>query len=173
MRLLVVAGIGLLLVGCVIVRGDRDGDRVVEDDDRPGSRPRPDTDVDEDTDEDSDPVEETDATCDARAGGALITLQIEGERFTLWSFDGAFIDLAIAARQGDDVGTPVFAALVDGADCDAAYDWHVDLIGMSWTMEPDEGCEGAPSAITADRDARLGGAWCPAGASVVSVDDRR
>jgi len=112
--------------------------------------------------------------CSDRAGGALVTLDIVGERLTLWSTNGAFIAEAKDLRKNPRRRVPVFSKLFDGTDCDKSWSWHVSPVAMEWADAAIELCDGTPSNIEADKAYWLDtvGAYCPWLARVVDVQPR-
>lgn len=125
---------------------------------------------------DTDP-QDTDvgATCDARTGGALITLQVVEDSFSFWSTNGPFIDQAKVLLDTSATQVPVFDTITLGAGCDPQWSWTVDPQGQAWADLTIEVCDGTPSYIEGDPSAWLAspGQWCPWSAVVTAVDDRR
>lgn len=111
--------------------------------------------------------------CDARTGGAFVTFEACGESVTVWVTDDAFIDEAKSKLGGGQPRVPVFQ-LADGADCDAAWSWHVEPTA-SWADVTIEVCDACPSYVESHKADFLSlGQWCPWGVDkVVAVDDRR
>jgi hypothetical protein len=115
--------------------------------------------------------------CPVRRGGAMITFENvreHTERFTAWVAKPAFIDEAKRLLATGEQRVPNFN-VDDHTDCDITWSWHVDPLDAEWADVTIEWCDGIPSYIQANRidwlaqDVR----WCPWGAKVVAVDDRR
>ena len=115
-----------------------------------------------------------DVACADRVQGAEITITITGETFTFWSEDDAFIDEAIDHRDNDTTRVAFFDRVIEGADCDDQWGFHVDD-EMEWADLAIELCDGRPSDVDADLDYWIGSvvSWCPWGPDVTTVDDRR
>lgn len=113
--------------------------------------------------------------CAHREGGALVTFDICGERFTVWVVGDAFIDEAIALLSSGGQRIPSFGTLLDGTDCDLQWTWHPDPAEVGFTDFAIELCDGCPSHIEADKPYWLGTVdlYCPWSARVIAVHDRR
>lgn len=111
--------------------------------------------------------------CATRTGGAVVTFEVAGAPIALWIEDSAFIDEARRLFGTGAQRVPVFAHVLDGADCDARWAFHVDPAAVSWSDATIEACDGAPSIIDASRSEWVGQQWCPWSAKVVAIDDRR
>ncbi len=116
-----------------------------------------------------------DCLCSTLTGGAMIRFQIVHDSLTVWITNGAFIDkakqfLATGTRQ-----LPVFGTLLDGPACDPQWTWHVDPQDVLFADGAIELCDGLPSYIEANKAYWLGTvkSYCPWGAVVTAVDDRR
>jgi len=114
-------------------------------------------------------------SCASRTGGAVITFAICERTLTVWSTAPGFIDEAIALLAAGEQRIPVFAALLDGADCDAQWSWHPDPGEMSFADFTIELCDGCPFHIEDDKPYWLDTVdqYCPWTAQVTAVDDRR
>jgi hypothetical protein len=110
--------------------------------------------------------------CAARAGGALVALDIVGESFTLWSTNDDFIAEAEALADSGGQRIPLFNRLIDGSDCDPQWSWHVDPSDMAWVDSTIELCDAVPSGIEDDKAYWLDDVdqFCPWTATVVDVD---
>lgn len=115
------------------------------------------------------------ALCADRSGGALVTIDVVGESFTLWSTDDAFIDGALADLATDHSMLPLFGQVVAGTDCDAQWSWHVDAADQSWADLAIELCDGTPSYVEGHLTEWIDqvGSWCPWSGTATAVDDRR
>ena len=110
--------------------------------------------------------------CGDRTGGALITFDIAGtESMTVWATGHTFIGEALELEGTGSGRIPQFNDLVDGADCDEQWSWHVDPADMTWVDATIELCDGLPSAIETDKSYWLGTVdqYCPWTASVAEV----
>jgi len=117
-----------------------------------------------------DPVEE----CGPRAGGAVVTFDVLGERLMVWSTHAAFIRDAEKMLQGERPRIPVFERLLEGRDCDPQWSWHVDPAQMYWTEQAAELCDGSPSDVEGNKPYWFGRVkrFCPWDATVVGVERR-
>lgn len=100
--------------------------------------------------------------CSVRKGGALITLNVGGEDFVVWSTNAKFNSEAfLAAAQGTLV-TPTFETLVDGVDCDGQWTWHVDAEALGFEDGYEQACDAPPSTVEANKATWLAkDRWCP------------
>ncbi len=117
------------------------------------------------------------ADCSARGSGAMITIENvddAAERYTGWFTQPAFIDEAKRLLAEGESRVPSFAFL-DGTDCDGNWSWHLDAIDAHFADFTIEVCDAIPSHLQANKDAWLASKqrWCPWGAKVIAVDDRR
>ena len=105
----------------------------------------------------------------------MITFAICDETLAVWSTADAFIDQARQLLTSGDQLIPIFGTLIDGTDCDPQWTWHPAPADMSFAELAIELCDGCPSHIEDDKSYWLGtvGQYCPWGARVSSVDDRR
>jgi Stigma-specific protein, Stig1 len=119
------------------------------------------------------------AACDLRADGAFVTLGACGDRVRLWIRDEEFIARA-EARLGVGPDARFVPVLVVQAlsDCDPRWNWHASDVDASFvdqaSIDPALECSACPTTIQNDvanwiATRRI---WCPAGASVVSVEPR-
>ena len=123
------------------------------------------------------PPEPIAADCSVRRGGAMVTIENvneESERFTAWITDDVFIDEAKRLLAKGEQRVPTFKVL-DHKDCDGRWDFHLDPARASWNDFTIEVCDAVPSYIQNNREAWLASnvGWCPWGARVIDVDDRR
>jgi len=109
--------------------------------------------------------------CANRHGGALITFNIAGQSLTVWSTNAAFIAESKTLLASGDHRTPTFETVIDGADCDSQYSWHVDPATMSYSDFTTEVCDGTPSYLEANKATwiRTVGRYCPWGPTVTYV----
>ncbi len=124
-----------------------------------------------------DAGEATAALCEDRTGGALVTFTVAedpNEMFTAWIEDDAFIDEAIRLIADGETRVPNFA-MADGMDCDGQWSWHVDPVDAVFADFTIEVCDSLPSYIEDNKEEwfAMNPRWCPWGARMVSVDDRR
>jgi hypothetical protein len=115
------------------------------------------------------------SACSSRRGGALITFVVADEPLVVWSTNGAFIDEAKRILKSGEHRTPTFDKVVDGADCDTHYSWHIDPAAMSFSDFTTEVCDGTPSYLENNKATWMKqvGRYCPWGPTVTAVDDRR
>ena len=114
--------------------------------------------------------------CDTRTGGGFVQFTIQGDAWSTWTTDAAFLDeaktfVAVAPAQA----APIFGAVIAGRDCDSHWVWHVDPAQAAWSDTFDPVCDEMPSIVEDNLTTWLAspGNYCPAEAVVVSVDDRR
>lgn len=116
--------------------------------------------------------------CEHRPGGALIDLEIKdrdgtrpAEHLTIWSTSPKFIEEAARLAESGERRVPVFERVVDGADCDAQYSWHVDPGDMSFVDASTEVCDAEPSFVEEVKDHWISavGRYCPWNAKIVGV----
>ena len=117
------------------------------------------------------------ADCGVRKNGAMITFENvkeHSERFTAWVTEPKFIDESLRLLSTGEQRVPNLK-VEDHTDCDASWSWHVDPVDAEWGDLSIEWCDAIPSYIQANRIDWLasGARWCPWGALVVAVDDRR
>jgi hypothetical protein len=119
------------------------------------------------------------ADCATRQGGAMVTIEVAdtaSERYTTWvsASDGEFIDEAKRLVAAGEKRVPTFKVL-DGTDCDASWGFHLDAVDASFADFTTEVCDALPSYLNQNKAEWLQKnlRWCPWGARVVSVDDRR
>jgi len=112
-------------------------------------------------------------TCAARPGGALVTFRIGRESMTVWVTNGDFIDRALRSVRTGRPLIPVFNRLLDGADCDAQWSWHVDPQDVMFASDATGACDGLPSFVEGNKPHWLEtvGAFCPRSAVVTAVED--
>jgi glucose/arabinose dehydrogenase len=116
-----------------------------------------------------------DCFCSALTDGALITFSVVSESLTVWITNDAFIDQAKQLLATGSQMIPIFNTLLDGRACDAQWTWQVDQQDVTFADAAIELCDGLPSHLEADKTYWIGtvGAYCPWGAVVTAVDDRR
>jgi hypothetical protein len=119
------------------------------------------------------------ADCATRRGGAFVTIEVAdtaSERVSTWvsAADASFIDEAKRLVAAGERRVPTFK-VEDGTDCDGRWSFHLDAIDAAFADFTTEVCDGLPSYLQQNKaewmakDLR----WCPWGARVISVDDRR
>jgi len=113
--------------------------------------------------------------CGERSAGALVTFSVAEEVLSVWITNANFIDRALELLATGETQVPVFDTLVDGRDCDAQWSWHPDPQDVSFADATIELCDGLPSHIEANKEEwfQTVGTYCPWGAIVTGVDDRR
>jgi hypothetical protein len=103
-----------------------------------------------------------------------VTIEVNHERFRLWSTNTHFIAESKRRMGSGKSGTALFSALADGTDCDGQWSFHVDPKEMSWPGVTIEVCDGRPSDVEHDKarwfhDVKR---WCPWSTTVVAVDEK-
>ncbi len=115
------------------------------------------------------------STCANRTGGAEIEIKVNDQTFRFWSVNSAFIEKAIALRDAKKSATIMFKQIVDGADCDPQWTFHINPAEMDWPHFTTEVCDGRPSDIEGDKKHWINDVkrWCPWTSFVTEVTDRR
>lgn len=110
-------------------------------------------------------------------GGALATFEVSGERFHAWVTNDETIERILALRDGtSDANIPNGELrLGPGAGGhNTPWAWHLDPEEIEMAENAIEACDGRPSLVDELLDDYLAvGRFCPWGAELVSVDDRR
>lgn len=114
------------------------------------------------------------SSCAEREGGGLITFEENGEAFTVWSTNDAFIDKSLALYGAHQRMTPNFTRLAEGADCDR-WPFHVDPQAMAYADLHIELCDGRPSDVARDPKTWISKVktWCPWLPTITGIVDRR
>lgn len=110
-------------------------------------------------------------------GGILATFEVSGEPFQVWVTDDAAIEQILAVRDGTSDANIPNGVLRHGpgiAKHNAPWSWHLDAEEIEMAEQAIEVCDGRPSLVEDLLEAYLDvGRFCPWGAELVSVDDRR
>lgn len=112
------------------------------------------------------------AACVGRSPGALVVLDIAGERLQVWITNEAFLEEARRRAESDAPRGVAFFRLVDGEDCDPDHAWHVEPDTATFVDAAIEVCDGRPSDIDADKPywfEQLNRQFCPWSTQVVGV----
>lgn len=112
--------------------------------------------------------------CADLTGGALITIEVEGESFTDFFTDAAFITEAKSLKASGQTKNPVFEEVFAGKGCDNQWKFNVDAEDVHWADMTIELCDGRPSYVSGNLEDWMDqvGSWCPWGAKVTNVEDR-
>ena len=114
---------------------------------------------------------------DELTDGALATFEVSGERFHVWVTNDATIEQILDLRDGTSEANIPNGVLRPGpgiADHNEPWLWHLDDEEIAMAEAAIEVCDGRPSLVDALLDDYLRvGRFCPWGARLVSVDDRR
>lgn len=110
-------------------------------------------------------------------GGALATFAVSGEEFQVWVTNDAAIEQILALRDGTSDANIPNGELRPGPGVgrhNAPWRWHLDAREIEMAEQAIEVCDGRPSLVDELLDDYLEVArFCPWGAELVSVDDRR
>ena len=110
-------------------------------------------------------------------GGALATFQVSGEEFHIWVTNDVVIEQIFDLRDGLSSANIPNGVLHSGpgiASHNAPWLWHIDAEEISMAEAAIEVCDGRPSQVDAFLEDYLAvGHFCPWGAQLVSIDDRR
>jgi Raf kinase inhibitor-like YbhB/YbcL family protein len=111
-------------------------------------------------------------------GGVLATFDVSGERFRVWVTDPGAIGEIFRVRQGTSRATIPVGALRRGSGAgahNAPWSWHLDPEDFQMAEAAIELCDGRPSYVETHLDEFLATVkrYCPWGARLVAVDDRR
>ncbi len=114
---------------------------------------------------------------DGLQGGALATFQVSGEQFRLWVTSEATIQQLFDLRDGVSNANIPNGILHTGpgiANHNAPWLWHLDAEEIEMADATIEVCDGRPSLVDSLLEDYLTvGRFCPWGAQLVSIDDRR
>lgn len=114
---------------------------------------------------------------DELTGGALATFQVSGEQFHVWVTNEAVIEQIFDLRDGVSNANIPNGILHTGpgvADHNAPWLWHLDAVEIEMAENTIEVCDGRPSLVDALLEDYLRvGRFCPWGAELVSIEDRR
>lgn len=120
---------------------------------------------------------ETTAPGDGLEGGVMATFEVSGERFRAWVTNPAAIGAILELRDGESAANIPNGALHVGAGpggYNAPWTWHLDANDIEMAETAIEVCDGRPSLVDdLLDDYLLVGRFCPWGATLISVDDRR
>lgn len=114
---------------------------------------------------------------DGLHGGVLVAFQVSGEQFRVWVTNDDTIEQILDLRDGLSNANIPNGRLRTGpgtADHNAPWSWHLDAEDIQMAEFAIEVCDGRPSLVDSLLDDYLTvGRFCPWGAELVSVDDRR
>ncbi|MEZ4414647.1 MAG: hypothetical protein R3E10_02760 [Gemmatimonadota bacterium] len=110
-------------------------------------------------------------------GGILVTFAVGSERFRVWIVNPATIDDVFDLQTGASLANIPNAAIRTGAGDgahNAPWSWHLDAQDVEMADATIEVCDGSPSYVEEHlQDYLQIGRYCPWGARLVAVDDRR
>lgn len=107
--------------------------------------------------------------CADRTGGAVVVLKIVGEMFTTWLTNDEFIT-ELEGYLGRTVGRIPLMTLVDGADCDSQWSWHIHPQDASFEDDWVDICDAWPSYVEDNKSFYLTNEdYCPRDVTVISV----
>ncbi|MDX1395871.1 MAG: hypothetical protein R3195_15920 [Gemmatimonadota bacterium] len=114
---------------------------------------------------------------DPLEGGVMATFEVSGERFDVWVTNAKAIADILALEDGTSMANIPNGALRAGpgpGDYNAPWSWHLDAQDIDMAEAAIEVCDGRPSLVDELLDDYLlVGRFCPWGATLVGVDDRR
>lgn len=114
---------------------------------------------------------------DALTDGVLATFRVSGEDFRVWVTEPQAIQQIFDLRDGTSSANIPNGAIHAGpgpADHNAPWTWHMDPEDIEMAESTVEVCDGRPSLVDSLLDDYLDvGRFCPWGAELVEVDDRR
>jgi hypothetical protein len=110
-------------------------------------------------------------------GGILVTFQVSGEEFRVWVTNRQTIGQIFAVLDGLNRASIPNGAIHAGPgrqDHNAPWSWHLDPEDIQMAEATIEVCDGRPSLVEASLGEYLAqGRFCPWGASLVNILDRR
>jgi len=110
-------------------------------------------------------------------GGALATFQVSGEQFHVWITNDAVIEQIFDLRDGLSTANIPNGVIHEGpgpGDHNSPWLWHIDSEDIEMADATIEVCDGRPSLVDSLLEAYLAvGRFCPWGAELVSIEDRR
>lgn len=120
--------------------------------------------------------------CPLRVGGGFVTIgypngapACAGQVVKLWVRSAAFLDDAVTYVGSTALDRIPLLDVVAGADCDAAWSWHVDGLTPAFvaTVSP-ASCAACPSGIQANVEGYVAAVhrWCPSDARILAVERR-
>ncbi len=114
---------------------------------------------------------------DSLHGGVLATFEVSGERFRAWVTNEDTIQEIFDLRDGVSTANIPNGAIRRGSGPDrynAPWAWHFDAADIDMAESTIEVCDGRPSLVDDLLEDYLHvGRFCPWGARLVAVDDRR
>jgi len=111
-------------------------------------------------------------------GGVLATFDVSGETFRVWFTDPGAIRAVLLVRDGESRATIPIGPLRRGSGPgahNAPWSWHLDPANVRMAEVAIELCDGRPSYLQAHLNEFITTVeqYCPWGARLVIVDDRR
>ncbi len=114
---------------------------------------------------------------DELEGGVLATFDVSGQTFRVWVTNPATAAAILALRDGEAEASIPNGVIRRGAGAarhNAPWGWHLDPEDVEMADLTVEVCDGSPSYVQEELDEYLRvGRYCPWGARLISVDDRR
>jgi hypothetical protein len=110
-------------------------------------------------------------------GGILVTFQVSGEEFRVWITNRQTIQQVFGVLDGLNTATIPNGAIHAGSgreEHNEPWSWHLDPQDIQMADATIEVCDGRPSLVEASLNEYLAqGRFCPWGATLVSIRDRR
>ena len=110
-------------------------------------------------------------------GGVLATFRVSGEDFRVWVTNETTIQQILALSDGQSAANIPNGKLIEGAGpggYNQPWTWHLDPEDIEMAESTIELCDGRPSLVDELLEEYLtGGRFCPWGAELIGVDDRR
>lgn len=111
-------------------------------------------------------------------GGVLATFDVDGETFKAWVTNPQTIDQLLALQAGESAANIPNGRLLDGpgqANHNAPWTWHLDPQDIEMAEVTVEVCDGRPSYVEENKAEFIEtiGRYCPWGAKLVTLEDRR
>ena len=102
-------------------------------------------------------------------GGAVVTFDVQGERFRVWLPTPEQIAAARAAQAGGPADIPT-GRIVSGTQVNTGWSWHLE--DVSFAEVTIEVCDGRPSDVERQGTSFGGGRFCPWTARIVEIEER-
>lgn len=110
-------------------------------------------------------------------GGVLATFEVSGEQFRAWVTNETAIEQLVGLWDGLSEANIPNGALIAGpgpGDHNSPWKWHLDAEDIEMAELTIEVCDGRPSLVDDLLEDYLAvGRFCPWGAELVGIEDRR
>jgi hypothetical protein len=114
---------------------------------------------------------------DGLTGGVMATFQVSGENFRVWVTNEETIEEILSLERGESSANIPNGKLIVGSGPEGynePWSWHLDPEDIAMAELAIEVCDGRPSLVDElIDDYLLVGHFCPWGAELIQVDDRR